>query len=85
LDWCKDGRMQWAIYVATFLTVYVVTNVDETQLFRGSDFHCFMLSFCYFTLIQAKQRRAAAAAAKSTAETRPPALERIGVQEPSRF
>ena len=58
IEWCKDADAKWAIYVATFLVVYVVTNVDETQLFRGGDFHCFLLSFCYFTLIRAKQGRA---------------------------
>jgi O-antigen ligase len=80
LDWCKDDRAKWAIYVATFLAVYVVTNVDETQLFRGGDFHCFMLCFCYFTLIRAKQGRASGTVAPS--ETRParPALQRPAAQ-----
>jgi O-antigen ligase len=81
IDWCKEAEAQWAIYVATFLVVYVVTNVDETQLFRGGDFHCFVLSFCYFTLIRAKQRRAAA----DPAPPRRPALDRPSTEQPFRL
>ncbi|HVZ01162.1 MAG TPA: O-antigen ligase [Dongiaceae bacterium] len=81
IDWCKDAQAQWAIYVATFLIVYVVTNVDETQLFRGGDFHCFMLAFCYFTLIRAKQRAAMAA----SAQPRRTAPEPAAAAQPGRF
>jgi len=74
--WCKEGQAQWAIYVATFLAVYIVTNVDETELFRGGDFHCFVLAFCYFTLIRAK-RRAATADPAEAAQPRRTALQRL--------
>jgi exopolysaccharide production protein ExoQ len=53
LSLCRQPHARWAIYVATYLIVYIVTNVDETQIFRGGDLNCFLLAFCYFTVLRA--------------------------------
>ena len=84
LDWCKDPDAKWAVYVGCFLIVYLFTNVDETQLFRGGDFHCFVTAFCYFTLLRRKQARHAAANAPAR-DALPGTLDRPGARPPFRL
>jgi O-antigen ligase len=78
LFWCKQPDASWAIYVGCMVIVFIVTCLDETVFLRGGDLFCLLVSFCYFTLIRAKQRRLATA--EPAGEPGRPALPRPASQ-----
>jgi len=74
LAMCKRPDAPWAIFAATYLVVYLITNLDETAFFRGNDIHCALVIFCYFTTLRATlAAKRQALAATRTGVNRAPA------------
>jgi O-antigen ligase len=49
---CRSPNVSWASFIGVYSIIFIVTNMVETRLFRAGDIHCFLLSCCYFAMVQ---------------------------------